>query len=171
MLRSGKLLARVNDERLRAILTTHRVTELLEETFGVPVKPSLLYQGEPQMYPREVSQYLGAKEILQRDIRIEVPCNETNTVTAILLARSWIAMDELDREFGELLRAGEMTIGQIIRKKRFAVEYQNLSYRKVRSARLAAAFGTEWSQGFIRRSRMICHEKRPIIIVHEFVPL
>ncbi len=168
---SGKLLAKVNDERLRAVLTTDSVTELLENTFGVNLAPFILYQGKPYVYPFEVSKYFTTKDVMQRDIRIEVPCNNTSATKTVLFARSWIAMDELDEEFRELLRAGKMTIGQIIRKSRSAIEYQNLGYKEVSSATLDAAFKTQGSVHLIRRSRMICHKKRPVILIHEFVPV
>ena len=166
-----KLLSKVNAERLRDILTTDTVTELLENTFGVKVVPFILYQGPPSVYPFEVSKYFTTKDVMQRDIRIEVPCKITGAIKTALFARSWIAMDELDEEFRELLCAGKMTIGQIIRQRYSTIEYQNLGYKEVRSATLAAAFKTRGSVHLIQRSRMICHKKRPIILIHEFVPI
>lgn len=166
-----ELLVKVTDERLKGILTTHTVTEFLENALGVAVTPSLLYQGEPFIYPKEVSRHLRTGTIVQRDIRIELPRDEIRAIATFFLARSWIALDDLDEEFRKLLRAGEMTIGQIIRQRRLAVEYQNLSYREVQSAGLAASFGVEGSHRYIRRSRMICHDKRPLIVIHEFAPL
>jgi chorismate-pyruvate lyase len=167
----GKLLAKVKAEQLRAILTTDTVTELLENTLGVNVAPFILYQGPPYVYPFEVSKYFTTKNVIQRDIRIEVPCNETGAIKTVLFARSWIAMDELDEEFRELLYAGKMTIGHIIRYRRSTIEYQNLGYKEVRSATLAAAFKTRGRVHLIRRSRMISHNKRPVILIHEFVPV
>ena len=134
-----KLLSKVKAERLRDILTTDRVTELLENTLDVSVAPFILYQGAPDVYPFEVSKYFTTKDVMQRDIRLEVPCNKTGTIGTVLFARSWIAMDELDEEFRELLCAGKMTIGQIIRQRSSTIEYQNLGYKEVRSAALAAA--------------------------------
>lgn len=168
---SGKLSAMVNDERLRAILTVDEVTELLEDSFGIGVTPLVLYQGEPYIYPREVSKYFTAESVVQRDIRIEVPCDEKGAVKTVLFARSWIAVAELDEEFRELLCAGKMTIGRIIRKRRLNVEYRNLGYKEVRSVRLAAAFGRLGTIRLIRRSRVICHNKRPVILIHEFIPV
>jgi chorismate-pyruvate lyase len=169
--RLGKLLAKVKAEQLRAILTTDTVTELLQNTLGFYVAPFILYQGKPYIYPCEVSKYFTTKDIMQRDMRIEVPCNKTGAITTVLFARSWIAMDELDEEFRELLCAGKMTIGQIIRQRHPTIEYQNLGYREVRSATLAAAFKTRGSVHLIRRFRMICHKNRPVILIHEFVPV
>ena len=171
LLQLEKLLPKVNAERLRAILTTDTVTKLLENTLGVNLAPFILYQGPPCVYPFEISKYFKTKNVMQRDIRIEVPCNKTGAVDTLLFARSWIAMDELDEEFKELLRAGKMTIGQIIRQRHSSIEYQNLGYNGVRSATLAAAFKTSGSVHLIQRSRMICHKKRPIILIHEFVPI
>jgi len=168
---SGKLLAKVNDERLRAILTTDTVTGLLENTLGVNIAPFILYQGKPYVYSCEVSKYFTTKDVMQRDIRIEVPCNKAGAIKTVLFARSWIAMDELDEEFRELLCAGKMTIGQIIRKRRFSIEYQNLGYKEVRTATLAAALKIRGRVHLIQRSRMICHKKRPVILIHEFVPV
>lgn len=164
-------MAKANAERLRAILTTDTVTELLENTLRVKVAPFILYQGPPYVYPFEVSKYFTTIDVMQRDIRIEVRCNKTGAIKTVLFARSWIAMDELDEEFRELLGAGKMTIGQIIRHKSSAIEYQNLGYKEVRSATLAAAFKAQGSVHLIRRSRMICHKKRTVILMHEFVPV
>ena len=166
-----RLLSKANAERLRAILTTDTVTELLENTFKVNVAPFILYQGPPYVFPFEISKYFTTKDVMQRDIRIEVPCKISGAFKAALFARSWIAMDELDEDFRELLCAGKMTIGQIIRHKSSAIEYQNLGYKEVRSATLAAAFKDQGSVHLIRRSRMICHKKRPVILMHEFVPV
>jgi chorismate-pyruvate lyase len=80
-------------------------------------------------------------------------------------------MDALDKEFRELLCSGKMTIGQIIRKRRSCIDYRNLGYRKVGSATLATAFETLGRAHFIRRSRMMYHNKRPVIFIHEFLPL
>lgn len=166
-----KLLAKVKAERRRAILTTDTVTELLENTLTVNVAPFILYQGKPYVYPCEVSKYFTAIDIMQRDIRIDVPCNKSGAVKTVLFARSWIAMDELDEEFRELLCAGKMTIGQIIRQRRSTIEYQNIGYKEVRSAKLGAAFKTQGSVHLIRRSRMMRHNTRPVIFIHEFVPV
>lgn len=165
------LLSKVDAERLRALLTTDTVTELLENTLGVNVAPLILYQGTPYVYPFEVSKYLTTKDVMQRDIRIEVPCNKAGASKTVLFARSWIAMDKLDEEFGDLLRAGRLTIGQIIRERRSNIEYQNLGYKEVRSETLAAAFKTNRSVRLIQRSRMICNNNRPVIVIHEFVPV
>ena len=165
------LLAKVNAERLREILTTDRVTELLENTLNVQVVPFILYQGPPNVYPFEVSKYFTTKDVMQRDIRIEVPCNETGAIKTVLFARSWIAMDEINQDFRELLYAGKMTIGQIIRQRHSAIEYQNIGYKEMRSAALAAVFKAQGRVHLIRRSRIICHKKRPVILIHEFVPI
>jgi chorismate-pyruvate lyase len=167
----GKLLAKTNAERLRDILITDTVTEFLENTLGVNVAPFILYQGQPYVYPFEVSKYFTTKDVMQRDIRIEAPCIKTGAIKTVLFARSWIAMDELDEELRELLFAGKMTIGHIIRHRRSTIEYQNLGYKEVRSATLAAVFKTHGSVHLIRRSRIICHKKRPVILIHEFVPV
>jgi len=167
----NKLLAKANAEGLRAILTTDTVTELLENTLGVNVAPLILYQGPPCVYPFEISKYFTTKDVMQRDIRIEAPCNKAGAAKALLFARSWIAMGELDGEFRELLCAGKMTIGQIIRNRRSTIEYQNIGYKEVRSATLAEAFKTQGRVHLIRRFRMICHKKRPVILIHEFVPV
>jgi chorismate-pyruvate lyase len=167
----GKFLAKANAERLRAILTTDTVTEFLENSLGVNVAPFILYQGKPYVYPYEVSKYFTTKDVMQRDIRIEVPCNKAGAIETVLFARSWIAINELDEEFRELLCAGKMTIGQIIRDRRPTIEYQNIGYKEVRSATLAAAFKTQGNVRLIRRSRMICNEKRPVILIHEFIPV
>ena len=166
-----RLLSKVNAERLRTILTTDTVTEFLENMLGVNVAPFILYQGKPYVYPVEVSKYFATKDVMQRDIRIEVPCNKTGSIETVLFARSWIAMNELDEEFGELLCAGKMTIGQIIRHRHSNIEYHNIGYKEVRSATLDAAFRAQGSVHFIQRSRMICHKKRPVILIHEYVPV
>src|SRR5574340_1114101 len=161
----GKLLAKADAERLRAILTTDTVTELLENTLGGNVALSVLYQGKPYVYPSEASRYFTTKEVMQRDIRIEVPRNGAGAVKTVLFARSWIAMDGLDEEFRELLRAGKMTIGQIIRQRHSAIGYQNLGYKEVRSTALTTAFNSEGSVHLIKRSRMIYHGSRPVILI------
>ena len=166
-----KLLAKAHAEQLKAILTTDTVTDFLENTLGVNVAPFILYQGKPYIYPLEVSKYLTARDVMQRDIRIEAPCNKTGASKTVLFARSWIAMDGLDEEFRELLCAGKMTIGQIIRKRCSTIEYKNIGYKEVRSAALAAAFKTHVSVHLIRRSRMICQKNRPLILIHEFIPV
>lgn len=166
-----KLLAKVKAERLRAILTTDTVTELLENTLAVNITPFILYQGKPYVYPCEVSKYFIATDIMQRDIRIDVPCNKIGAINTVLFARSWIALDELDEEFGKLIYSGKMTIGQIIRQRRSTIEYQNIEYKEVRSAKLDAVFKTRGSVHLIRRSRMLWHNKRPVMFIHEFVPV
>jgi len=165
-----RLLSKVNAERLRTILTTDTVTEFLENMLGVNVAPFILYQGKPYVYPVEVSKYFATKDVMQRDIRIEVPCNKTGSIETVLFAQSWVAMNELDEEFRELLCEGKMTIGQIIQKKRSSIEYRNIGYKEVRSATLAVAFKAQGIH-LIRRSRMICHNKRPVIFIHEFIPV
>ena len=166
-----KLLSKVKAERLRDILTTDTVTELLENTLGVNVAPLILYQGPPYVYPFEVSKYFTTKDVMQRDIRIEVPCNKAGATKTVLFARSWIAMGELDGEFSELLYQGKLTIGQIIRQRRFTIAYRNLGYKEIRSAALAASFKTLGSIHLIQRSRMICQNNRPVILIHEYVPV
>lgn len=166
-----KLLAKTNAERLRGILTTDTVTEFLENTLKVNVAPMVLYQGKPYVYPCEVQKYFATKDVMQRDIRLEVPCKITGAIKTVLFARSWIAMGELDEEFRELLCAGKMTIGQIIRQKHFTIEYQTLGYKEVRSATLAAAFKTSGNVHLIQRSRIICYNNRPVILIHEFIPV
>jgi len=165
------LQAKANAEKLRAILTTDTVTELLENTLKVKVAPFILYQGKPYVYPFEVSKYFTTKDVMQRDISIKVPCNKTGAIKTVLFARSWIAMGELDEEFRALLRAGKMTIGQIIRQRRSTIAYKNLGYKEVRSAALAASFKAQGSVHLIQRARMICHKKRPVILIHEYVPV
>ncbi len=167
----GKLLANANAERLRDILTTDTVTEFLEHTLRVNVSPFILYQGRPFDYPFEVSKYFTTKDVMQRDIHIEVPCNETGAIKTVLFARSWIAMDEINQDFRELLYAGKMTIGQIIRQRHSTIEYQNIGYKEIRSAALAAVFKAQGRVHLIRRSRIICHKKRPVILIHEFLPI
>ena len=166
-----KLLAKTKAERLRAILTTDTVTELLENTLGVNVAPLILYQGPPYVYPFEISKYFITKDVMQRDICIEVPCNEAGATRTVLFARSWIAMGELDGEFRELLHQGKLTIGHIIRQRRSTIAYKNLGYKEIRSAALAASFKTLRSIHLIKRSRMICQNNRPVILIHEYVPV
>jgi chorismate-pyruvate lyase len=168
--RSEEVLAGIHDERLRTGLTADKVTEHLENAFGVRIVPCVLYQGPPQMYPAEVSAYFASKKIVQRDIRIDVPCEETGTPKTVLFARSWISMDALDEKFREFLYGGKMTIGQIIRDMQFPVQYRNLGYKKVRSVELAGVFGTRETVRLIQRSRMIHRDNIPLMVIHEFVP-
>lgn len=166
----SKLLLQVHDKRLRAILIVDGVTKLLEDTFKVSIEPCVLYQGEPYIYPMEISKYIRSKVIVQRDIRIEVPFSEFGAFETVLFARSWIAMDNVDETFRQLLSTKRKTIGQIIYDRGLAIEYRNLYYKKVKSWKIAAAFGTRKTQ-FIQRSRLIFHDKRPTILLHEFVPV
>lgn len=171
LLHAMKLLGKVNDERLRALLTADRVTDIIEDTFRVRAKPTVLYQGQPYIYPGEFSSFFITEDVIQRDIRIEVPCNQIGTDKTVLFARSWINLGKVDNTFKELLYGEEMTIGQIISAAALTVEYQNLGYKQVISEKLAAAFRTQGTVELVQRSRIICHEEEPIIFIHEFVPV
>jgi len=165
-----ELSSTVGNKLFSAVLAADKVTDYLEKTLNVKVEPIILYQGKTRVRPPEVSLYLATADVMQRDMRIEVPCNKTGGGRTVLFARSWIDMNGLDEEFGKLLCEGKMTIGQIIRERNLTVEYRNLGYKKMRSAAPAGVFSEGGNIHLIRRSRMILYKKKPAIFMHEFVP-
>ncbi len=160
----------INDQLLKAVLSSDEVTVLLEDIFGVGIAPIVLYQGEPRIYPQEVSKYFSSKDILQRDIRIKAPCGERGADKTVLFARSWLAMNAFDKRFREFIHEKKMTLGHIIKKRRLAAEYRNIDLKEVRSKKLSAIFEARGTIRLIRRSRMILIEKNPVILIHEYMP-
>lgn len=168
---SKKLLAKVKDERLRAILKSNTVTETIENIFKVDVFPNVRYQEHPYMRPNELSRLFDHNgELLQRDIIINVP-DEIGKEKTIIFARSWISIGKLNEQFRKHLEEKKMTIGKIVRKMGIPCDYQNLWYQVVVSEKLGVAFGTKGKIVLIQRSRVIKLKGKPTILIHEFIPI
>ncbi|MBX3736688.1 MAG: ABC transporter permease subunit [Candidatus Didemnitutus sp.] len=163
----------VRDERRRAVLASDYVTEAIAKNYSSDVRPEVLYQGEPYMFPDELWQELGLKPssapLLQRDITISV--SEDGRPRTILFARSWIATSLLSPSSNEALMARERTIGRIVRDHEHDVGNRHLWYRERISDRLGRIFGAGGTVHVIQRARVITLGGRPVIFIEEFVPV
>lgn len=173
--RSIKLLSKISDSRLRDILTSDTVTKTIERSFKINVTSyfKVLYQGHPYFYPYELSKFSDISNIIQRDIRINIPYWESDIekTKTILFARSWIDMNLSEDNFKNLYYKGELTIGQILEETCNDISYRDLGYKQVISEKLASAFGCQGTIELLQRSRMVLNMNQPIILIHEFIPV
>lgn len=171
----ARVVDQVRDPRRREILCTDYVTGAIEKGYGIQVRPAVLYQGYPYMFPPELTSVLHVKPfsegIVQRDITISVPQGKSDRGKVALFARSWIVKAALTPRTHAELDAGRMTIGQIVREHEQECEYRHLWYKERISDRLGSIFGAGGTVHVIQRGRVIVIRNRAAIFIEEFVPV
>jgi ABC-type nitrate/sulfonate/bicarbonate transport system permease component/chorismate-pyruvate lyase len=169
-----RILGAIRDERLRHILETPEVSETIEKEFGVTAVPHVLYQGQPYVQPKELSELETEQDtmdaqVIQRDITISAPARTGGPVRPILFARSWIRMDLLNDDSRREVTSRSRTIGHIIRAHEPVLDYRDLGYRRFTSRTIGALFGGGACIEVVQRNRLIAIHNRPAIFIQEHV--
>lgn len=160
----------VRDCRLASILASATVTEAIAEEFG-DCRLNVLQSAAPYFAPTELARIMSpgnTSYIRQRDVVLEAPV--AGSYRPILFAQSWVNESRLTADSRAALKAGTMTLGQIVRRYETTWSNEDIAFRAIVSDDVGRLVGQPGAQRAVERRRLVSTAQGQAILIHEYYP-